>query len=537
MQTCHKIVPLILLLILQASCTSSSFKNTKSSSGVKNIIFVIGDGMGPGQIGLLLSYARQAPHSVFPNKKTAFDKLAEKGEMGISMTYAHNALVTDSAASATQMASGEFAGSEMIGSNYRGEKTTTILELAKKKGMSVGLVSDTRITHATPAAFAAHQKHRYHENKIARDLVELAPDVMLSGGLRHFIPMEASNKSSKIHFDLKKMTGGKIRIKSKGKDQKNLLEIIKSKGHKLVFTKNQLKDVEGKVLGLFSYSALPDGIKESRNKHSSKRTIPTLKELTEKSIDLLSKNEKGFFLMVEAGQIDWAAHYNDTGTMLHEMIRINETLEHILSWAGSRDDTLVVVTADHETGGFGLSYSGDYLPSPKKLNGNVFRGKTFQPQFNFGKLKILDKLYQQKKSYSEIFFEDFDYLAKNRQTPRSLANIINNNTKFPITIKQAKRILATEKNPFYQNGHKYLGDKNVPVMGKMGAFYPYQLDDNRQNLLAMEVATSQHVVWSTGTHTSTPVLVFASGPPKVTKDFQKILHHTELANLLKKTIQ
>ena len=93
---------------------------------------------------------------------------------------------------------------------------------------------------------------------------------------------------------------------------------------------------------------------------------------------------------------------------------------------------------------------------------------------------------------------------------------------------QAARILETEENPFYVEGHKYLGSKKVPKMDVNDAFFVYHLDDNRQNLLAIEVAARQAVVWSTGTHTSTPVLVFANGPARAKAPFGQVMHHTQL---------
>ena len=149
---------------------------------VKNVIMVIGDGMGPQQLGLLLAYAKQAPHSVIKNRTTAFDRMMqEEAVMGLSMTHAANVLVTDSAASGTQLASGTAAGSEMIGGDKKGNPTVTILEQAEKMGKSTGLISDTMITDATPAAFAAHQAHRSLANDIAVDMLNSGADVMLSG--------------------------------------------------------------------------------------------------------------------------------------------------------------------------------------------------------------------------------------------------------------------------------------------------------------------------------------------------------------------
>jgi len=226
----------------------------------KNVIMIIGDGMGPQQVGLLLSYARQAPNSVIKDRTTAFDRISSNGLMSISMTNANNVLVTDSAASATQLATGKYSGSEMIGADKDGNTAESILEKAKKVGKSTGLVSDTRITHATPAGFAAHQSHRSKENAIAVDMLENDVDVMLSGGLRYWIPKEANDKQSTVRKELEQLTEGTVRIKSKRKDSRNLIREAQQQDYALAFNRSQMDKAEGKILGLFAYSALPDGI-------------------------------------------------------------------------------------------------------------------------------------------------------------------------------------------------------------------------------------------------------------------------------------
>jgi alkaline phosphatase len=498
----------------------------------KNVILIIGDGMGPEQVGLLLAYARQAPQTVLEGRKTAFDRIMDGGVMGISMTYPDNALVVDSAASATQLASGKFAGSEMIGSDKDGNPVETVLEIAKKSGKSTGLISDTRLTHATPAAFAAHQPHRKLENEIAAEMLDIGPNVMLSGGLRHFIPQEANDKVSDVYRELEALTGGAVKIKSKRKDSRNLLAEARQKGYALAFDRGQMDAAEGKLLGLFAYSALPFALEMKSSLNDPGRTIPTLKEMSAKALDLLSRNDKGFFLMIEAGLIDWAAHGNDTGTMLHELLRFNETLEVVLDWAGKRDDTLVVVTADHVTGGFSFSYSAGPQPEAKTLPGELFENREFKPGYNFGDPGVLDRIYRQKLTYGDIFYGKFDGLPQDQQTPTKLAQIVNENTEFKITEMQAARILATEENPYYVEGHGYLGSKRVPRMGANSAFFVYQTDDNRQNLLAREVAADQMVVWSTGSHTSTPVLVFAKGPEESAAPYGGVLHHTQVGRYI-----
>jgi len=538
-RTCLLVNLALMLVVIAAGCASLHSGPAVPDSGkTRNLILIVGDGMGPEQIGLLLSYARQAPNSVIENRRTAFDRMmADGGVMGFSMTYPYGALVVDSAASGTQLATGRFAGSEMIGSDKDGNPAETILEKAIQAGKSTGLISDTRLTHATPAAFAAHQPHRKMENEIAVDMLNVGPDVMLSGGLRHWIPKEANDKDSALRRELETMTAGALKIKSKRKDSRNLLTKARAKGYALAFTRGQMDAANGgKLLGLFASSAMPGGIRVARSLDDSDRTAPTVKEMSAKALDLLSENDDGFFLMIEVGQIDWAAHSNDTGLMLHELLRLNETLEYVLDWAQSRDDTLVLVTADHTTGGFGISYNGKDLPRGRSLPGSLFAGRAFKPNYNFGDPAVLDRIYNQQLSYWDILSGTFDRLPEAERTPARLAQLVNEYTQFPITTEQAARVLETEENPYFVEGHSYLGSKVVPKMGPTGAFFVYQLYDNRQNLLARQVAADQMVVWNTGTHTATPVLVFAKGSPEAMEPFRAVMHHTQLAQRAMKVL-
>ncbi|PHS20527.1 MAG: alkaline phosphatase [Kangiella sp.] len=524
---------IITLMVVGCDMTTevkkSGEKTSEKTSKIKNVILIIGDGMGPAQIGLLEAYARQATNPVIRSRTTAFTRiLNEGGTLGVSMTNSFNSVVTDSASSATQLATGKPANPETIGIDAIGNPSDSLIVIAKKQGKATGIVSDVRLTHSTAAAFGAHQPSRMLENEIAVDMIETGTDIMLSGGLRHWIPQSANNHESAIHNHLSLITDGAIDIQSKRKDDRNLLEEAVKKGYSLAFTKDQMVATSGKILGLFSNSAFPDAIITDRNKANPNRTIPTLREMSQKAIETLEKNEKGFFLMIESGLIDWAAHYNDTGTMLHEMLKMDDTLHYVLDWAKDRDDTLIIVTADHETGGFGFSYSSAYIPKPKALAGSAFKDKPYQPNYNYGTSQILDKIYNQKLSYLEIFKKKFDSLDKKDQTPLQLMKIVNQNTEFDITEQQAERILMTHNNIYYKKDHYSLGAKEVPKMKSNDAFFVYHISDNRQNLLAIEIAEKQSVVWSNGTHTASPVLVFASGSKKSTAPFVSFMGHPEL---------
>jgi len=512
---------------LLAISISASMVSGFAQAEVKNLILMIGDGMGPQQIGLLELYAREAPHSIYAGKATGISKFSSSGVMGMSLTNPSDAIVVDSACSATQLAIGKLAPSEVVGLDALGNVQETILEKAKRLGKATGLVSDTRLTHATPAAFAAHQPHRSLENKIAQEMLSIGPDVMLSGGLRHWIPKEI-NEKGEAYNKLQAMTGPTLKLKSKRKDSVNLLTTATDAGYQLAFTKEQLENTSenGKVLGLFAYSGMNDGIKHTRLLNDSSRVQPTLEEMTKKALDVLSQDPDGFFLMIEGGQIDWAGHNNDTATMLHELLKFDQTISYVYDWVKERNDTMVVITADHETGSFGFSYSAANSPKGKTLPGEGFKDRDYKPNFNFGAKSLLDDLYAQKASFADINAQ-FTKLEKAQQTPAKLTKIINANNAFKITEQQAVNILATHDNPLYDPNHKYMKVKTLPKINDFSAFYVYP-GEMRLNLIGRELAEQQNVVWGTGTHTSTPVNVIAWGPAKDTRAFVKIAHHADV---------
>ncbi len=508
---------------------------------VNNVILMIGDGMGPPQVGLLEEYARRAKYSTYQGNKTAMSKVAEAGRVGLSLTapYGRNGhLVVDSACSATQLATGLAAGSEMIGLDEDGNIVQTILEKAKTQGKATGLVSDTRITHATPAAFAAHQAHRSFENEIAEQLIESGSvDVLLSGGARHFLPSNIKKDSSAQQL-MRELGATKTLFKSsKRKDKRNLIIEAKNQyGYNIAFNQQQLTSINGgKVLGLFANSAMENGIAYSTCKKVANCSQPSLREMTLAALEILSQNEQGFFLMIEGGQIDWAGHINDAGWMLHELLKFDEAVNAVYEWVKDRNDTLLVVTADHETGGFGFSYSRNNVPTAKTLTGNGMAGREYKPNFNFGALDILDRLYQQERTFYDMMSQvSPDHSFVNTKAEQWF-EAINQHSNFKVTLAQALEISKREPNEYHQKNHTYLSAKEFPQINDFKAFYVYG-DDLHANLIGRALSAEQNVVWGTGTHTASPVPVYVFGPSSITKQFSMMQHHTEVAQKMMKAL-
>ncbi|PID42844.1 MAG: alkaline phosphatase [Proteobacteria bacterium] len=542
----------VLASTMLVACTGSPDLDSKSDSGsnhqgkVKNLILMIGDGMGAQQVGLLEEYARRSPaNAANIVKTTGLQKLANNGHVGLSMTApvgANPSLVVDSACSATQLATGQGSISEGIGLDGQGNKLETILEKAKKMGKATGLITDTRVTHATPAGFAAHRPHRSYENEIAEDMLAAGVDVMMGGGSRHWAP------KVKDFGALAKELDAPAHVIKKSKrsadDTRNLFTEAKNAGYKLAFDKAQMAAVtEGKLLGLFDDSAMNDGIEYTRCKNAKNvepgskcADEPSLVEMTKKALDILSKDPDGFFLMVEGGQIDWAGHVNDTGWLLHEMLKFDEAVQAVYEWVAERDDTLVIVTADHETGGFGFSYHKHNIPKAVTLSGNgMIDGDgnpvDYKPQYNFGALATLDKIYAQKRSFYDILsavngnwdFSDTDAADWVKEVNASM------HKDFHIDTESGKRIAARYQVPAedVHPDHKYLSATNIPKFNDFSDFYVYA-DEDTGALIARELANRQSVSWANGTHTAAPVPVYAFGPEALTRQFSTMQHHTDL---------
>lgn len=323
---------LLILSLLLVSCAP----NSSESNEVKNVIMLIGDGMGIEQVNLGRIYKGDELHM------DKFDYTGTASTYSANPENDENKWVTDSAAAGTALATGEktYHGAISVGLNQ--QPIETILEKSQKNKKSTGLVTTTRITHATPACFSAHNIHRDNENEIAEDLLEHEVDVILGGGKANFLNQEDGGKRE---------------------DGKNLIKEAENIGYNYVDKKEDLGKIEdGKVLGLFNDSHI--NYKFDRN-----ASEPNLSEITEKAIEILSKNNEGFFLMVEGGRIDHAAHANDPATVASELIDFDEAVKVAHEFAKKDEETLVIVTADHETGGLSIGANDKYEYHPEVLKG------------------------------------------------------------------------------------------------------------------------------------------------------------------------
>jgi len=278
----------------------------------KNIILMIGDGMGLAQITAGLTYNKGHLH------------LEKARHVGLVRTHSANSYITDSAASGTAMATGVKTNNGVIGKDTAGVHVKTILEYAEDNGLSTGLVATSAITHATPASFIAHVDSRSEYEEIASFFLWTDIDVFIGGG--------------RAHFDRRN-------------DSINLLEAFKVKGYQVLYNMKDISKVRsGKLAGLVA--------KEHTISHLEGRS-DMLPASTRTAMRILSDNPEGFFLMVEGSQIDWGGHGHNTYYIMTEVVDFDRAVNEAFEFADKNGETLVLVTSDHETGGMSL-LGGNY---------------------------------------------------------------------------------------------------------------------------------------------------------------------------------
>lgn len=521
---------LILFVLLCSGCACKLI--SEQPQPVRNVILIIGDGMGYPAVGLLRSYARYAPESIYSEQNGVcwLEQVAVNGRQYIQFTEPYGALITDSAASGTQLAGGKPALTGVIGGDHQGNPVQTALEAAKKNGKTTALVSDTRITHATPAVFAAHVPDRGMEDTIAEQLIlsETRPDIMFSAGLHNFLPQSFNDPESDIRQQLVDKWNIDPRVRSKRTDDRDLLaEAVTVGQYTVILDKNGLEAVDKPpVLGLFGSSGMPDAIVEKQERDNPSRQWPTLDEMTLRALELASANPKGFFLMVEAGQIDWAAHYNDAGMLLNEMIRLDRVVETVYTWAEGRDDTVIIITADHDTGGYAMAYSNALNPpEPVVLPGSLFSNREYVPTSNYGDYAVLDTLYNQPIGYSELIYELL-MLDEAERTPDSLAALADERLGITLSPTDAERILRERPDPFARNRNTQTDIRMVPDMGDSQIYYRGTIR-MLCGLLARKTGIDKNITWSCGTHTAAPVPLIVLGPESAQDLFSSVMHSTD----------
>ena len=332
-----KLTALGLISISFVSFCISQDEDQNKQESPQNIIFLIGDGMGVAHM-----YAAMTRN----HGKLNLEKITH---VGLQKTYSADNYITDSAASGTAMASGKKTGNGIIGLDTNGVVLKTILEIAEDNGLATGLISTSSITHATPASFIAHVQSRNMYEEIASDFLKTDIDVFIGGGQDHFV---------------------------KRKDSLNLVDELMSKGYQVFFDMDQISEVSNGKLAGFTAEVHNPSCLEGRG--------DMLLLATKTALSILEKDSDGFFLMIEASQIDWGGHANDTEYIISETLDFDKAIGEALDFAEENENTLVVITADHETGGMSL-IGGDFKSGEVKANyGTTGHSGILVPVYAFG---------------------------------------------------------------------------------------------------------------------------------------------------------
>lgn len=335
------LILIILFVVLNKLLQKYSSSDFSNSYTVKNVIIMVPDGC---------SNSLQTLSRWKKGDALILDSIL----VGAVKTYMANSVITGSAAAVTAFATGHKTTGGFLSAGPRVEDVlntfehpgiemeyhplATVLEGAKLKGKSTGLVATSKISHATPAGFACHVHDRNHYNVITEQMVYENVDVAFGGGKLHLLP---------------KSEGGKRT------DEENLLKVLLDRGYQFVETEEEMSKISsGKVWGLFAENHMSADI--DRLEFSSQQ--PSLARMTAKAIELLSEDRDGFFLMVEGSQIDWAGHANDPIYMVTDFLAFDEAVKVAVDFARKDKKTLILAFPDHNCGALSIGHGATKKP-------------------------------------------------------------------------------------------------------------------------------------------------------------------------------
>ena len=327
---------------IQADNSSANVRDEISTSKkAKNVILMVGDGMGITQISA----------GMYSNSN--YLHLERFKNIGLHKSYSSDDLITDSAAGATAFACGVKTYNGAIGVDSDTNAVLTILEEAESRGLKTGLVATSTIEHATPASFVAHNRQRRNYEEIVLDFINSGVEIFIGGGQKTFERREI--------------------------DERNITDEMRAAGYTVIsYVDKDIDEIDMKgIEKLMYYTADGSPLMASQGRDY-------LEPAADLAINhLYNKNEQGFFLMIEGSQIDWGGHANDANWIITEMIEFDRTIGRVLDFAEKDGNTLVVVTADHETGGFAIQ-KGSKMDSLATAFTSDYHTGDLIPVFAFG---------------------------------------------------------------------------------------------------------------------------------------------------------
>ena len=449
------------------------------SSRPKNIIILFADGATASQY----EFGRYTSEKLRQESFAITDIVMSKGYSQLMSTESANYFVTDSAAAASAMSTGYKVNNGVISVTPNGERPETLLKFAKANKKRIGLVSTAPIYDASPAAFSVHAKNRRESELIVNQYLDLSPEVLMGGGSDFFLP--------------KSEQGGKR------SDGKNMIDEFKSNGYQYVSKPNELSSIRSpKLLGLFAVEDIDFEI--DRNQTDA----PNLAQMLSAALKALTLPSKppsinsGFVLFVENENTDSAGHQNDVAALMRDLWAFDDAVKVALEFQKQNPDTLLIVTGDHETGGFAPTYGRKNLnPAGPNNYLNVAQSE----------LKQVASIKMSLKEFSERF------KAKSKEGASA------------VDLETYLSLLLQDNFP----GIELDADlrKAILAQSQFGANYNYL----PSNILAQAIARQTGFYWASSGHTPTPITVAAIGPGA--QIFRGYGPNTQFSNKLKKLIQ
>ncbi len=488
-----------MLAIFALSCQSGASSGSKSGSTesldgkAKYVFFFIGDGMAASQVRLAEAALTVPKFQQNFSALTSLDKkieglnIKEMPITGLATTNAENRYITCSAAAATALATGSKTDIGMISQSPNGEALSTMAEKAKKSGMKVGIVSSVSIDHATPACFYSHSDSRNNYASISDQLLKSGFDYFGGGSVKIDSRANAEGVDKAAAF-------------ASYKDQ------AEQKGYKYVTTRAEFDAVKSgetkpviatiNMLANEQYSgdgfSLPFTIDLAKHKADDRISLA---EFTQKGIDVL-ENDKGFFMMVEGGKIDWACHANDAATCAYEVVAFDQAVGVALDFAAKHPkETLIVITGDHDCGGLTIGFAGTGYESAFDILSN---SNTSYVEF----AEAATKMIKSGESFDKLLaYACKEFGFKNDITDGSDGVMTQTEELSDYDVKRLKT--AYQKSKDRINNVKT--DLNDQYKASYGSYDPFTV-------------TCTHILnnkagidFSSYSHTAVPVMVFAKG--------------------------
>ena len=452
-----------IILSLAAFAVSAAALAAQAAKPVKYVFLFIGDGMSIPQRMTAEELAR-----INTGKGLAINSMPHQA---LTTTRSANSFITDSAASGTAIACGSKTNNGMIGMDPKGGRLKSVAEVARDSGRKVGILTSVTLNHATPAAFYGHNRSRGNYYDLGLDLVESGFDFFGGGGIA-----ECDNKKAKSY---------------KG----DIYEIAEGRGYTVVRKDMKalaaLKPGCGKVIATGADGALMYNLDAPDS--------PRIADFTKKAIELLD-NERGFFIMVEGGKIDWMCHANDAATVMAEVADFDNAVKVALEFARKNPrDTLVVVTGDHETGGLTMGFAGTaYNSYIDRLNAQ----KRSREAFNSASKKLAG-------GGKDIEFEDVIPLHS-----ESFGFVFDEDSESPLALSEAER-----------------GE-----LEKAFGRWKKDVSKGALSLAAAKILNNKAgLAWTSDAHTALPVETSAQGAGA--EVFSGTIDNTDIAKILKELVR